>query len=166
MSNIDDVKEWLVALQNRICAELEQLDGKARFESDAWERPGGGGGLFFDDVNEQGFDKSFAFVRSVGDGFMLGYRPIVEKRVAHPYGERQRDFQLYRRGRYVEFNLLYDRGTLFGLQSGGRTESILMSLPPQVRWTYNWHPAPGSPEEELYRDYLKPRDWLGEASVV
>ena len=93
---------------------------------------------------------------------MQGYEPIVKKRVTHPYGERQRNFQLYRRGRYVEFNLLYDRGTLFGLQSGGRTESILMSLPPQVRWAYNWQPEPGSPEEQLYRDYLKPRDWLGE----
>ncbi len=303
MSNIDDVKDYLVALQNRICAELEQLDGRAHFAHDAWQRPGGGGGesrvlaegsvfeqagvsfshvfgdqmppsatktrpelagkrfqalgvslvlhprspyiptthanfrffsagdnkpvwwfgggfdltpyypfhedvlhwhktardaclpygddlyprykewcdryfylehrgetrgvggLFFDDVNEQGFDKSFAFVRSVGDSFLSGYRPIVKKRMAHPYGDRQRDFQLYRRGRYVEFNLLYDRGTLFGLQSGGRTESILMSLPPLVRWTYNWQPEPGSAEETLYRDYLKPRDWLGENNV-
>jgi len=122
----------------------------------------GVGGLFFDDVNAQGFEKSFAFVRSVGDSFLDGYKPIVKKRMAHPYGERQRDFQLYRRGRYVEFNLLYDRGTLFGLESGGRTESILMSLPPQVRWTYNWHPEPDSAEEVLYRDYLRPRDYLGE----
>ena len=300
MSNIDDVKGYLVALQNRICAEIEQLDGKANFARDAWERPGGGGGesrvlaegdvfeqagvsfshvfgdkmppsatktrpelagkrfqalgvslvlhprnpyvptthanfrffsagdrkpvwwfgggydltpyypfhedvlhwhktardtclpfgddlyarykawcdkyfylkhrdetrgvggLFFDDVNEHGFEQSFAFVQSVGDSFLGGYKPIVKKRVAHPYGERQRDFQLYRRGRYVEFNLLYDRGTLFGLQSGGRTESILMSLPPRVRWAYNWRPKSGSAEEVLYRDYLKPRDWLGE----
>ena len=124
--------------------------------------PRGIGGLFFDDVNEQGFDQSFAFVQSVGDSFLGGYKPIVKKRMAHPYGDRQRDFQLYRRGRYVEFNLLYDRGTLFGLQSGGRTESILMSLPPQVRWTYNWQPEPGSAEAVLYRDYLRPRDWLGE----
>jgi len=300
MSNIDDVKDWLATLQNRICAQLEGLDGQARFARDTWERPGGGGGesrvltdgnvfeqagvgfshvfgnemppsatktrpelagksfqavgvslvlhpqnpyvptthanfrfltageqesvwwfgggfdltpyypfhedvlhwhatarnacephgkdlytrykawcdeyfylkhrdetrgvggLFFDDLNELGFDGSFAFLQSAGDAFMQGYEPIVKKRVTHPYGERQRNFQLYRRGRYVEFNLLYDRGTLFGLQSGGRTESILMSLPPQVRWAYNWQPEPGSPEEQLYRDYLKPRDWLGE----
>jgi coproporphyrinogen III oxidase len=123
----------------------------------------GVGGLFFDDLNEPGFDKSFAFLQSVGDNFLNAYLPIVERRKDHPYGDRQRDFQLYRRGRYVEFNLIYDRGTLFGLQSGGRTESILMSLPPQVRWQYGWKPEPGSPEETLYRDYLRPRDWLGDA---
>ena len=300
MSNIDDVKTYLQNLQNRICAELETLDGKATFARDAWERPGGGGGesrvlsegdvfeqagvgfshvfgdqmppsatknrpelagksfeavgvslvlhprnpyvptthanfrffsagqrkpvwwfgggfdltpyypfhedivgwhqaakdvcdrfgedlyprykawcdeyfylrhrnetrgvggLFFDDVNELGLDKSFEFVRAAGDSFIEAYKPIVQKRVSHRYGERQRDFQTYRRGRYVEFNLLYDRGTLFGLQSGGRTESILMSLPPLVKWRYNWQPEPGSPEEKLYTDYLKPRDWLGE----
>jgi coproporphyrinogen III oxidase len=300
MSNIDDVKDYLLALQNRICAELEQIDGRARFVKDAWERPDGGGGesrvlaagdvfeqagvsfshvfgskmppsatktrpelagksfqavgvslvlhprnpyvptthanfrffsagdrkpvwwfgggfdltpyypfhedvlhwhrnarnacapfgedlyprykkwcddyfylkhrsetrgvggLFFDDVNEQGFEQSFAFVKSVGDSFLDGYKPIVKKRMSHPYGDRQRDFQLYRRGRYVEFNLLYDRGTLFGLQSGGRTESILMSLPPQVRWAYNWQPEPDSAEETLYREYLHARDWLAE----
>lgn len=303
MRNIDDVKDYLVTLQNRICAELEQLDGKAKFACDSWERSAGGGGesrvlseggvfeqagvgfshvfgdkmppsatqsrpelagkgfqavgvslvlhprnpyvptthanfryftageenpvwwfgggfdltpyypfiddvlhwhktaraacepygrelyprykqwcdeyfylkhrnetrgvggLFFDDVNARGFDDSFAFVRSIGDSFMPGYRPIVKKRMAHPYGDRQRDFQLYRRGRYVEFNLLYDRGTLFGLQSGGRTESILMSLPPRVRWAYNWQPEPGSDEEKLYLDYLKPRDWLEKTDV-
>ena len=122
----------------------------------------GAGGLFFDDVNEPDFDRSFEFVRSVGNSFLKGYKPIVERRVGHRYGDRQREFQQYRRGRYVEFNLLYDRGTLFGLQSGGRTESILMSLPPTVRWRYNWTPEAGSPEEKLYRDYLRPRDWLGE----
>ena len=297
---IDDVKDYLTGLQNRICAELESLDGKAAFGSDTWERPGGGGGdsrvlkqgevfeqagvgfshvfgnqmppsatknrpelagkafqavgvslvlhprnpyvptthanfrffmagqrkpvwwfgggfdltpyypflddvvhwhsaaraacepfgddlyprykqwcdeyfylkhrgetrgvggLFFDDVNEPGFDKSFEFVRSVGDSFLKAYRPIVEKRISHRYGERQRNFQLYRRGRYVEFNLIYDRGTLFGLQSGGRTESILMSLPPMVRWEYDWQPQSGSPEDALYKDFLRPRDWLGE----
>ncbi len=121
----------------------------------------GVGGLFFDDVNEPDFDTCFAFVQSAGDSFLRAYRPIVEKRMNHRYGERQRDFQLYRRGRYVEFNLIYDRGTLFGLQSGGRTESILMSLPPEVRWRYNWSPEPGSPEAVLYTDYLRPRDWLG-----
>lgn len=303
MSNIDEVKDYLTSLQNRVCAELEALDGKATFARDAWERPGGGGGesrvlsdgavfeqagvgfshvfgkqmppsatktrpelagkafqavgmslvlhprnpyvptthanfrffsagernpvwwfgggfdltpyypfhddvihwhtaakstcdpfgedlyprykqwcdeyfylkhrdesrgvggLFFDDVNEMGFEKSFEFVRAAGDSFLKAYKPIVVKRVSHRYGDRQRDFQLYRRGRYVEFNLLYDRGTLFGLQSGGRTESILMSLPPQVRWAYNWKPEPGSPEEALYTDYLKPRDWLGEGGT-
>ena len=123
----------------------------------------GVGGLFFDDLNEAGFEKSFAFLRSVGDSFFAAYAPIVLRRSDHPFGDRQRKFQLYRRGRYVEFNLIYDRGTLFGLQSGGRTESILMSLPPQVRWEYNWQPEPGSPEEELYRDYLKAKDWLGDA---
>ena len=298
---IDDVIQYLTSLQNRICAELETLDGKAAFVGDAWDRPGGGGGesrvitngalfekggvnfshvfgkglppsatknrpelagktfqavgislvlhprnpyvptthanfrffmagqrkpiwwfgggfdltpyypfyedvvewhraakaicdpygenlyskykrwcddyfylphrgesrgvggLFFDDVNEPDFDTCFAFVQSAGDSFLKAYRPIVEKRMTHRFGERQRDFQLYRRGRYVEFNLIYDRGTLFGLQSGGRTESILMSLPPEVRWRYNWSPEPGSPEAALYRDYLRPRDWLGEA---
>ena len=123
----------------------------------------GVGGLFFDDVNDMGFDRSFEFVRSVGDSFMKAYAPIVKKRRGHPYGERQREFQLYRRGRYVEFNLIYDRGTLFGLQSGGRTESILMSLPPRVRYEYDWHPEAGSPEELLYTDYLRPRDWLTES---
>lgn len=121
----------------------------------------GVGGLFFDDLNEMGFDRSFAFQRSVGDHFLKAYLPIVSARKDTNYGERERDFQLYRRGRYVEFNLIYDRGTLFGLQSGGRTESILMSLPPEVRWRYDWNPEPGSPEATLYEDYLRPRDWLG-----
>jgi coproporphyrinogen III oxidase len=121
----------------------------------------GVGGLFFDDLNELGFDKSFAFTRSVGDTFLKAYLPVVRSRNKHKYGERQREFQLYRRGRYVEFNLIYDRGTLFGLQSGGRTESILMSLPPRVRWEYNWSPDPGTPEADLYENYLRPRDWLG-----
>ena len=107
--------------------------------------PRGIGGLFFDDLNEWGFEQSFAFMRSVGDHYLPAYRPIVSKRKALPYAEREREFQLYRRGRYVEFNLVYDRGTLFGLQSGGRTESILMSLPPLVTWRYDWHPAAGSP---------------------
>ena len=298
MSNIDNVKDYLTSLRNRICAELETLDGKGSFARDAWERPGGGGGesrvlsdggvfeqagvgfshvfgkqmppsatknrpelagkafqavgvslvlhprnpfvptthanfrffsagernpvwwfgggfdltpyypfrddvvhwhtvaksicdpfgedlyarykqwcdeyfylkhreeprgvggLFFDDVNEMGFDRSFEFVRAAGDNFLNAYRPIVEKRRSHRYGDRQREFQQYRRGRYVEFNLLYDRGTLFGLQSGGRTESILMSLPPTVRWAYNWAPEAGSPEEVLYTDYLRAQDWL------
>jgi coproporphyrinogen III oxidase len=125
----------------------------------------GVGGLFFDDLNEFGFERSFEFTRAAGDRFLPAYVPIVEARKACPYGEREREFQLYRRGRYVEFNLLYDRGTLFGLQSGGRTESILMSLPPRVRWEYNWQPEPGSAEDRLYTDYLRPRDWLGESSA-
>ncbi len=120
----------------------------------------GVGGLFFDDLNEWGFERSFEFLRAVGDAFLGAYLPIVERRRALPYGERERQFQLYRRGRYVEFNLVYDRGTTFGLQSGGRTESILMSLPPLVRFEYDWHPEAGSPEARLYRDFLHPRDWL------
>jgi coproporphyrinogen III oxidase len=120
----------------------------------------GVGGLFFDDLNEWGFAQSFAFTRSVGDHYIQAYRPIVAKRKAMPYGERQRDFQLYRRGRYVEFNLVYDRGTLFGLQSGGRTESILMSLPPLVKWQYAYEPEAGSEEAALYTDFLGKRDWL------
>ena len=120
----------------------------------------GVGGLFFDDLNEDGFERSFEFVQSVGNSFMKAYAPIVKRRKDHPYGERQRDFQLYRRGRYVEFNLIYDRGTLFGLQSGGRTESILMSLPPVVNFRYNFTPEPGSAEAELYDYYLKPKDWV------
>lgn len=122
--------------------------------------PRGVGGLFFDDLNEPGFDQSFAFMRSVGDSYIDAYGPIVERRKNTSYGERERQFQLYRRGRYVEFNLVYDRGTLFGLQTGGRTESILMSLPPLVRWEYDWHPEPGTPEHALYTDYLKAREWL------
>jgi coproporphyrinogen III oxidase len=118
------------------------------------------GGLFFDDLNEQGFAASFAFMRSVGDHYLQAYLPIVERRRAMAYGERERDFQLYRRGRYVEFNLVYDRGTLFGLQTGGRTESILMSLPPNVRFRYHWQPDPGTPEAALYTRYLKPREWV------
>jgi coproporphyrinogen III oxidase len=121
----------------------------------------GVGGLFFDDLNEWGFERSFAFLRSVGDHYLRAYRPIVNARKHQSYGEREREFQLYRRGRYVEFNLVYDRGTLFGLQSGGRTESILMSLPPVAHWRYNWKPEPGTPEDKLYTGFLKPRDWLG-----
>lgn len=124
------------------------------------DEPRGVGGLFFDDLNEWGFEKSFAFMQSVADHYIKAYRPIVQKRKNMEYGERERDFQLYRRGRYVEFNLVYDRGTLFGLQSGGRTESILMSMPPNVRWRYNWQPEKGTPEAELYEKYLKPREWV------
>ncbi len=120
----------------------------------------GVGGLFFDDLNEGGFERCFAFMRAVGDSYVDAYLPILQRRRDTPWGEREREFQLYRRGRYVEFNLVYDRGTLFGLQSGGRTESILMSLPPLVRWEYNWRPDEDSAEQALYRDFLPPRDWL------
>ena len=122
----------------------------------------GVGGIFFDDFNALGFDKSFEMTRSVGDAFLAAYLPILEARKDTPYGERERDFQAYRRGRYVEFNLVFDRGTLFGLQSGGRTEAILMSMPPLVKWRYDWHPAEGSPEAALYTDFLPHRDWLAE----
>jgi coproporphyrinogen III oxidase len=121
----------------------------------------GVGGLFFDDLNEPDFAQAFDFMQSVGNHYLDAYLPIVRKRKDHVYGERERNFQLYRRGRYVEFNLVYDRGTLFGLQSGGRTESILMSMPPVAHWQYNWQPERGSPEAELYDFYLQPRDWLG-----
>lgn len=121
--------------------------------------PRGIGGIFFDDHNASGFEASFGLMRSVGDAFLPAYLPIVQRRRDTPCGERERDFQLYRRGRYVEFNLVWDRGTHFGLQSGGRTESILMSLPPLVTWRYNWQPEPGTPEARLYEIFLKPRDW-------
>jgi len=121
----------------------------------------GVGGLFFDDLNEWGFAQSFAFMRSVGESYSKAYVPIVQARKDMPFTEAQRQFQLYRRGRYVEFNLVFDRGTLFGLQSGGRTESILMSMPPLVRWEYGYQPEPGSAEANLYERYLRPQDWLG-----
>ena len=124
--------------------------------------PRGIGGIFFDDLAEGGFENCFNLTESVGDHFLAAYLPIVERRGDLPYGEREREFQAYRRGRYVEFNLVFDRGTLFGLQSGGRTESILMSMPPIVKWRYDWKPEPGSPEARLYSDFLRPRDWLGE----
>ena len=120
----------------------------------------GVGGLFFDDLNKEGFDKSFAFMQAVGEGFLAAYVPIVERRKDIEFSQEQRQFQLYRRGRYVEFNLVYDRGTLFGLQTGGRTESILMSMPPLVRWEYCFTSEIGSQEAELYERYLKPQDWL------
>lgn len=122
--------------------------------------PRGVGGLFFDDLNELGFERSFALMKAVGDSFVPAYVPIVERRKALSFGERERQFQLYRRGRYVEFNLVYDRGTLFGLQTGGRTESILMSLPPLVRWQYDWQPEPGTEEHRLYADFLRHREWV------
>jgi coproporphyrinogen III oxidase len=127
--------------------------------------PRGIGGVFFDDFSEGGFERSFELMRSVGDAFVEAYLPIVQRRKELLYGEREREFQTYRRGRYVEFNLVFDRGTLFGLQSGGRTESILMSMPPVVTWRYNWSPEEGTPEARLYSDFLRPRDWAAEAGV-
>ena len=128
------------------------------------DEPRGIGGLFFDDLDEWGFARSFALLQSVGDHYLPAYLPIVQRRKDLAWGERERAFQKYRRGRYVEFNLVYDRGTLFGLQSGGRTESILMSLPPEVSWRYGWQPEPGSPEAALYDEFLVARDWLAEAA--
>jgi coproporphyrinogen III oxidase len=136
----------------RWCDEYFQIRHRAE--------PRGIGGIFFDDLADRGFDFSFGLAKSVGDHFLTAYGPIVEKRRARPFGERERAFQAYRRGRYVEFNLVYDRGTLFGLQSGGRTESILMSLPPRAEWRYDWKPEAGSPEDKLYQDFLRPRDWV------
>lgn len=124
------------------------------------QEPRGIGGIFYDDVNTGGFERCFGLMRSVGDHFLPAYEPILRLRKDLPYGDRERDFQAYRRGRYVEFNLVWDRGTLFGLQSNGRTEAILMSLPPVVRWRYDWKPAPGTPEAALYSDFLVARDWL------
>jgi coproporphyrinogen III oxidase len=124
--------------------------------------PRGIGGVFFDDLAEGGFDRCFAIARAIGDAFVPAYAPIVERRLGHAYGRRERAFQAYRRGRYVEFNLVWDRGTLFGLQSQGRTEAILMSMPPSAAWRYAWTPVPGSPEARLYERYLVPRDWAGE----
>jgi len=122
--------------------------------------PRGIGGVFFDDFADRDFDFSFRLTRAVADQFLTAYMPILERRRHLAFGEREREFQAYRRGRYVEFNLVYDRGTLFGLQSGGRAESILMSLPPRAAWRYDWRPEPGSPEEKLYTDFLRPREWI------
>ena len=164
--NEEDVKHWHSVAKQACDPFGEDVYPKYKKWCDEYfylkhrDEPRGVGGLFFDDLNEWGFEKSFAFMRSVGDHYVKAYRPIVQKRKNMEYGERERDFQLYRRGRYVEFNLVYDRGTLFGLQSGGRTESILMSMPPNVRWRYNWQPESGTPEAELYEKYLKPRDWV------
>ena len=162
----EDAQHWHSTAQ-RACRDFGS-DVHARYKK--WcddyffishrDEPRGIGGLFFDDLNEWSFDKCFAFMKSVGESYLDAYVPIVERRKNLPYEERHRNFQLYRRGRYVEFNLIYDRGTLFGLQSGGRTESILMSLPPLVRWQYDWRPEPGSEEAELYEIFLKPRDWV------
>lgn len=155
---------------HRVCRDAVQPFGEDKYPAyKTWcdqyfylkhrQETRGVGGLFFDDLNQPGFDASFSLTQAVGNCFLDAYLPIVEKRREIPYGERERDFQAYRRGRYVEFNLVFDRGTLFGLQSGGRTESILLSMPPLASWRYNWTPEAGTPEAELY-DYLKPREWL------
>ena len=165
----EDVRHW-----HRTARDACQAFGSGVYEKyKAWcdryfflphrNETRGVGGLFFDDLNDGGFERSFAFLRSVGDHFLPAFMPIMERRKDQPYGARERQFQLYRRGRYVEFNLVYDRGTLFGLQSGGRTESILMSMPPLVRWEYDWRPPQGSPEARLY-EYLRPRDYLAEST--
>jgi len=143
-------------LRHRPAAATEGAGGRSSPRGEAR----GIGGLFYDDFAELGFERSFELTRSVGDAFLWAYLPILSRRQGMPYGERERHFQLYRRGRYVEFNLVWDRGTLFGLQSGGRTESILMSLPPLVRWDYGWQPEPGSAEAKLTEEFLTPRDWV------
>ncbi len=162
----EDARHWHATAKNACIDFGDDVYAKYKKWCDEYfylkhrDEPRGIGGLFFDDLNEWGFDRCFGFMQSIGDHFLRAYMPIVERRKDTPYGEREREFQLYRRGRYVEFNLVYDRGTLFGLQSGGRTESILMSLPPRVRWQYNWHPDSGTAEAELYEVYLQPREWV------
>jgi coproporphyrinogen III oxidase len=163
----DDAKHWHKVSAD-LCAPFgDEVYGKYKKWCDNYfylkhrNETRGVGGLFFDDLNKWGFDKSFSFMQAVGNGFLDAYIPIVEKRKHTPFTERERQFQLYRRGRYVEFNLVYDRGTLFGLQTGGRTESILMSMPPLTRWEYNYQPSPESPEGKI-QQYLKPINWLDE----
>ena len=163
---LDDVKHWHSVAQSLCDPYGEEVYPKLKAWCDDYfylkhrDETRGVGGLFFDDLNEWGFDKSFAFMQDVGKGFIKAYVPIVEKRKDTPFTDEHRDFQLYRRGRYVEFNLLYDRGTLFGIQSGGRTESILMSMPPLARWEYSFSPKFDSPEGRLYNSFLRARDWL------
>lgn len=164
--NDDDCRHWHQVAKDACDPFGEEIYPRFKKWCDEYfhlkhrDEPRGIGGLFFDDLNILGFEKSFGLMQSIGNAYVPAIVPIIEKRKDTEYGERQRDFQLHRRGRYVEFNLVFDRGTLFGLQSGGRTESILMSLPPEVRWTYDWQPEDGSEEARLYDHYLKPRDWL------
>jgi len=164
---IEDVQHWHQVARSACAPFGEGVYAEHKRACDAYfhlkhrQETRGVGGLFFDDLNAWGFERCFAYLRSVGDAFLPAYLPIVERRRDTPYGEREREFQLYRRGRYVEFNLVWDRGTLFGLQSGGRTESILMSLPPRVRFEYAWQAEAGSPEAQL-NEFLRPRDWLAE----
>lgn len=162
----DDCRHWHQTAQAACAPFGEQVYSEYKRWCDEYfylkhrNEPRGVGGLFFDDLNSWGFARSFAFMQAVGDSYTQAYIPIVQRRKTIPFGEREKQFQLYRRGRYVEFNLVYDRGTLFGLQTGGRTESILMSLPPLVRWEYNWQPEVGSAEAELYERFLTTREWL------
>jgi coproporphyrinogen III oxidase len=161
----EDCESWHRTAREACAPFGDEVYPRLKADCDAYfflkhrNEPRGIGGLFFDDLDAWGFARSFEFVRRVGSAYLDAYLPIVRRRRESPYGEREREFQLYRRGRYVEFNLLYDRGTVFGLQSGGRTESILMSLPPRVRWRYDWNPEPGTREAELYEDFLKPTEW-------
>ncbi|WP_105188777.1 oxygen-dependent coproporphyrinogen oxidase [Pseudoalteromonas sp. T1lg48] len=163
---LEDVKHWHQVAHDLCVPFGDEVYPKYKTWCDEYfylkhrDETRGVGGLFFDDLNEWGFEKSFAFMQAVGNGYLDAYLPLIAKRKDTPYGEAERQFQLYRRGRYVEFNLVWDRGTLFGLQTGGRTESILMSMPPLARWEYDFNPEPGSPESELYEHYLKPKDWL------
>ncbi len=164
----EDVVHWHRVARDACAPFGDELHGQLKKACDDYfylphrEEPRGVGGIFFDDFSLGGFEEAFAFVRSVGDAFLLAYPPILERRKDTPYGERERDFQLYRRGRYAEFNLLHDRGTRFGLQAASRTESVLASMPPLVAWRYDWRPEPNSAEEELLGYFLKPRDWLAE----
>jgi coproporphyrinogen III oxidase len=162
----DDARHFHAACRDALAPFGDDLHARFKRACDEYfylrhrQEPRGIGGIFFDDLDHGGFARCFALTRSVGDAFLGAYAPILERRCRLPFGERERDFQAYRRGRYVEFNLVWDRGTLFGLQSGGRTEAILLSLPPQVKWRYDWHPEPGSREAELTERYLVARDWL------
>jgi len=163
---IEDAQHWHLMAKNACDPFGETVYPRFKQACDDYfylkhrNEPRGIGGIFYDDLNEWGFEPCFAFMRSVGDHFIKAYQPIVVKRKSHPFNEKQREFQAYRRGRYVEFNLLYDRGTLFGIQSGGRTESILVSLPPSVTWKYDWQPEKGSEEEKLYQEFLVKKDWI------
>jgi len=165
---VEDVKHFHQTCHNALAPFGDELHPRFKKWCDEYfylkhrQEARGVGGIFFDDFNEAGAEQSLAMMQSVGDSFLLAYLPILERRKDTPYGERERDFQAYRRGRYVEFNLVFDRGTLFGLQSGGRTEAILMSMPPIVKWRYRWEPEAGSPEAALYSDFLPHRDWLTE----
>ena len=165
---LEDAVSWHQAARN-VCADFgEGIYERFKKACDAYfwlehrQETRGVGGLFFDDFNVWGHERCLAFTRAIAESFWPAYSAIVRRRTTMPWGEREKAFQNYRRGRYVEFNLILDRGTLFGLQSRGRTESILMSLPPTACWQYDWRPSAGTPEETLYRDFLKPRDWLRE----